>query len=431
MNRQGRSPCDKAKVLERSLAVAAESEASGDPAMDELATAALRRRVLEAYDASRTAARPIAWNRSIVSLGRWMMARPVPRVGVPVAAIAMLAASLAMLRPTPGYALEQFVNALAEARSMSGRITASMKGQAVRSFDTVTQGNVWRHDVIGEDGQPGEVTIGDEEAGTITSIDHAGRSVRINRTINAGPDDKPEGDFVRFLVDRLRGVEDNRFEQESLGEEVRDGKRLVGFRVVGRGSELVLWGDPETGLPHSITSRMASFPEVVTTFSDIEFDTPIDDTTFDDTPPGGYAVTTTTMDLSLRTEAGLIKALRLHAEMSGGSLPETLDFAAAHQLLERCREAWSDLPEARREAKTDETEALVRLGFAYALMRPAEENAHWAGAGVKLGEASRPVFWRQPGGVGPWRVIDADLEVREADTPPSVPGAKRLGLPQQ
>lgn len=355
------------------------------------------------------------------------MARPLPRVGIPVAAFATLAASIVLLRPTPGYALDEFVNALAEARTMRGRVTASFKGKPVRSFDTVTQGSLWRNQVIGDDGELGELMIGDEAAGTITTIDHASRSVRINRTINAGPDDKVEGDFVQFLVDRLRGEEDDRVEQEALGEEVRDGRRLVGFRVVVIGSELLLWGDPETGLPHSIESRMAAFPDVVTTFSDIDFDTPIDATTFDATPPEGYAVTTTTMDLSLRTEEGFIEALRLHAEMSGGLLPETLDFSASHELLKRCREVWADLPEAERNDKLEGAEQLARLGFAYAMMRPPEEDAHWAGGSRKIGDSERPIFWRRPGGEGPWRVIDADLTVRETEAPPSVAGAKRLG----
>ena len=38
---------------------------------------------------------------------------------------------------------------------------------------------------------------------------------------------------------------------------------------------------------------------------------------------------------------------------------------------------------------------------------------HYAGAGVKLGDASKAVYWYKPKGTSTWRVIYGDLSVKE------------------
>ena len=55
---------------------------------------------------------------------------------------------------------------------------------------------------------------------------------------------------------------------------------------------------------------------------------------------------------------------------------------------------------------------------------PPEADAHYAGKGVSLGAADTPIFWYRPKDAKTYRVIYADLSVRDADTPPSVPVAQ-------
>ena len=52
---------------------------------------------------------------------------------------------------------------------------------------------------------------------------------------------------------------------------------------------------------------------------------------------------------------------------------------------------------------------------------PKEADSHYAGKGVSLGAADTPIFWYRPKDAKKYRVIYADLSVRDADTPPSVP----------
>ena len=60
---------------------------------------------------------------------------------------------------------------------------------------------------------------------------------------------------------------------------------------------------------------------------------------------------------------------------------------------------------------------------------PPEADAHYAGKGVSLGAADTPIFWYRPKDSKKYRVIYADLSVREADTPPNVPDAQPVPAP--
>ena len=48
----------------------------------------------------------------------------------------------------------------------------------------------------------------------------------------------------------------------------------------------------------------------------------------------------------------------------------------------------------------------------YMSLKP-ENDAHYAGGGVKLGTPNRPIFWYKPTGAKQFRVIYADLHVKE------------------
>jgi len=75
----------------------------------------------------------------------------------------------------------------------------------------------------------------------------------------------------------------------------------------------------------------------------------------------------------------------------------------------------------------DLADAYRGLGFVVEL--PREADAHYAGKGVSLGAPGTPIFWYRPKDAKKYRVIYADLSVREADTPPSVPDAQPVAAP--
>ena len=68
-------------------------------------------------------------------------------------------------------------------------------------------------------------------------------------------------------------------------------------------------------------------------------------------------------------------------------------------------------------------------GLLFTTQLPPEADAHYAGKGVSLGAADTPIFWYRPKDAKKYRVIYADLSVREAETPPSVPDAQPVPAP--
>jgi hypothetical protein len=52
-------------------------------------------------------------------------------------------------------------------------------------------------------------------------------------------------------------------------------------------------------------------------------------------------------------------------------------------------------------------------GMTFYNMLTSQNDSHYVGAGVKLGTPDRPIFWYKPTGADKYRVIYADLNVKE------------------
>jgi outer membrane lipoprotein-sorting protein len=88
--------------------------------------------------------------------------------------------------------------------------------------------------------------------------------------------------------------------------------------------------------------------------------------------------------------------------------------------------------QAKKSAKDRAAESLefmeaqvrVQRGVMFANELPPTADAHYVGKGVSLGAADKPIFWYRPKDAKKYRVIYADLSIREADAPPNVPNAQ-------
>ena len=87
-------------------------------------------------------------------------------------------------------------------------------------------------------------------------------------------------------------------------------------------------------------------------------------------------------------------------------------------------------PEAGQQRQCEAREEIQRIvrkflpGLMFAASLPKEADAHYAGRGVSLGAADKPIFWYRPKDAKKYRVIYADLSVHDADTPPNVAHAQ-------
>jgi hypothetical protein len=215
---------------------------------------------------------------------------------------------------------------------------------------------------------------------------------------------------------------------ESLGEKEIDGRRVVGVRITLPVAVMNVWGDPKTGLPYRIESTTRMMPDVQFTWSDFEFNVPMEESLFSVEPPAGYRVgsffiETPTYDGSATDEKDLVETFREYSRLSGGPFPPSLDMMGLTGIvMNKFSTDRMQKPGAREEVKQIQTKLL--RGMWFSTMLPEQSDAHYAGEGVSLGAADKPIFWYRPKDAKKYRVIYADLSGREADTPPSVPNAQ-------
>jgi outer membrane lipoprotein-sorting protein len=118
------------------------------------------------------------------------------------------------------------------------------------------------------------------------------------------------------------------------------------------------------------------------------------------------------------------------AELSGGAFPDSLEMQAIMQIVaENFVPGMGSSPNEEQMRKMAEAQKKLQRGLMFALGLPPEADAHYAGKGVSLGAADKPIFWYRPKDAKKYRVIYADLSVRDADTPPNVPNAQPVPGP--
>ena len=72
------------------------------------------------------------------------------------------------------------------------------------------------------------------------------------------------------------------------------------------------------------------------------------------------------------------------------------------------------LPDQETTKDKQQRDALqLTRGLMFVMMMKPESDWHYAGKGVKLGEANKAVFWYKPEGSDTYKVIYGDLSVKE------------------
>ena len=122
---------------------------------------------------------------------------------------------------------------------------------------------------------------------------------------------------------------------------------------------------------------------------------------------------------------------REYSELSGGPFPHSLDLRSLFPMLIKKYSFNSPEKPHKSSTKQEIAEAQIKLhrGLMFTAPLPPEADAHYAGKGVSLGAADTPIFWYRPKDAKKYRTIYADLSVRDADTPPSVPDAQPVPAP--
>jgi outer membrane lipoprotein-sorting protein len=236
---------------------------------------------------------------------------------------------------------------------------------------------------------------------------------------------------------------------ESLGRKEIDGRAVVGFRTRNNMADMTFWADPQTARPVRVELAMPIY-DSRGVMSNFRYDMDLDPSLFSLEPPAGYSVTN--VETAMPVEEDLVNILRLIAEHGGGKFPPAIKMGKEYM---RAVQAFSQseaaklmaTPKAQKLMKelrakygkdqsgsmkewmkewmkmagplTQKVTQKTMQGLQFYMMLQPENDAHYVGGGVKLGTPDRPIFWYKPTGADKYRVIYADLRVKEA-TPAAI-----------
>jgi hypothetical protein len=254
---------------------------------------------------------------------------------------------------------------------------------------------------------PNMTMIIDTDNATLLGLDNEAKTaVYVDITGDLGDRHRS---YIKFVREIIKQLQDGQVEQ--LGEQTIDGQKAVLFVGKGQNEEVRIWADPETAHPIRIEAQIGQ--EFAFTMKHFEFDAAVDESLVSMDVPEGYTLQKTDVPLGNATEEDFIESLRIWAEIIGdGTFPEAIG----------SQRAMEDMPTLIQKVEamqiTEEQGTQIGMGFARGLMfHQMLENQggdwHYAGAGVKLGDADKPIFWYQPEGSAAYRVISGDLSAKD------------------
>jgi hypothetical protein len=212
-------------------------------------------------------------------------------------------------------------------------------------------------------------------------------------------------DYVAFLRKVITDLQNNPdFEAEKLGEKEIDGQKVIGFLA----GEFTIWADAKTALPVRIEGQSSQLSIV---FKNFQFNIPVEEleplVSMD--MPDGYTEQKKVFDMTTSTEQDLVECLRIWAELLlDGNFPEAIGMEELMKQL--------PLVEAKLGESVASAEEGTQKGMTLAqgmLFIMGLKDTHYAGNGVKLGEADKAIFWYRPEGAETYRVIYGDLSVKD------------------
>lgn len=215
---------------------------------------------------------------------------------------------------------------------------------------------------------------------------------------------------LRNLITKLE--ESPHFEVQKLGKKVIDGKEVIGFLATYEETELTIWADPETATPYRIEHKEHNLDYVCKNF---EFDLELDDELFSTDVPEGYTIHRSQINVQ-GTEEDFIAGLKMLAEISDDkTFPPDISIEYITKNAVSIGPLIDKLPISDEEKMEKGMSLGSMMTFIRFFKNHGQGQWHYAGDGVKLGDASKAIFWYQPKDSETWRVIYGDLSVKDVN----------------
>ena len=198
-----------------------------------------------------------------------------------------------------------------------------------------------------------------------------------------------------------------------LGSKEIDGTECGGYQVTQGDMTTTVWLHTKTGDLIQIEFKYASAPGMNTIMKNIQLDIPLEDSLFSLTPPAGYKEFGGEMksELTSQTEQTFVEWLGwwANANVDATFPPMVAGAEIAKACMDMARqgklkgEAWG---------KGDANPRMLNAVMFVATL-PGDSNWRYAGNGVKIKTPDTPIFWYRPTGSELYRVVYANLTIKE------------------
>ncbi len=256
---------------------------------------------------------------------------------------------------------------------------------------------------------PGMTQIIDMEAGKMLALNDVDKTA-VYVDIKGKLQEMTRG-YIEFVREVLMELKDSQ-KVVKLGEQVIDGRKAIGFS--GRGNnnqELKIWADPKTAVPIRVELRLGR--EFFVVLKNFKFDVPIDDSQISMDMPKGYTLDETVVDFTKGTEEDFIESLRIWAKLVlDGKFPDVVGTEQYMKTMPLLGEKLVQSGLSDEEVGTKVGMIFPRAMFFLQILE-IDDRYHYAGKGVKLGNADKAIFWYRPEGSDTYRVIYGDLSVKD------------------
>jgi outer membrane lipoprotein-sorting protein len=198
---------------------------------------------------------------------------------------------------------------------------------------------------------------------------------------------------------------------EKLGEKEIDSIDCEGYKVTQGDLTTIVWLDAKTGEVVQVEQKFASTPGMNRIMKNIKFDVDLDDSLFSLEPPAGLQPTGAELkgDSAAQNEQTFVDWLKFWAT---GNVDDTFPPMVAGPEIAKATMDMAKQGKMRPEVwnKVDQGQMFNALLFVAKL---PENSWRYAGNNVKINTLNTPIFWYRPAGSQMYRVIYADLTVRE------------------
>jgi len=368
------------------------------------------------------------------SIWRIIMKSPITKIAAAAVIIIVVLISIYQFGgSTPAFA--DIARPLLTARTATCKVTINIKGLPPQTRDCMFMEPGRMRQVMSS----GVIRISDKHQGKTMKLYPAEKKAVILEMKNI-PEDKQRADNwfqqIREYIQQAQETEDESV--KFIGKQKIDGVTAIGYRI-GENSDMMdmtVWADSETLLPIRIEYSLASAGvylniEGTITYSDIIVNVELDESLFSIQVPEGYERQTMQYDyepFKPPDEEDLIQALTLWLDKTDGEFPSELNMKAAGELIQLIQEKMGLKFEKGKAPDLSNPQLhefyrirrRIQRGIGFKQKLPFESDWHYAGNGVKLGDADKPIFWYRPEGSETYRVIYGDLRVEDV-SPENLP----------